>query len=180
MAYPKRRLPGNASGDFYVDETCIDCDTCRWLAPDTFSRVSGQSVVRAQPESPEARRLALLAAVACPTASIGTLAPAPEMPEARGAFPVLITDDVHYCEYHSSKSYGAAPYLIRRPEGNAPGAPLRLPRRLLALMDAADGIDGETRGLPVRMGVAGPRPPVPRGSGSHARPIGKMYFLDAQ
>jgi glyoxylase-like metal-dependent hydrolase (beta-lactamase superfamily II)/ferredoxin len=118
MAHPKRRLPGNASGDFYVDDTCIDCDTCRWLAPDTFFRTAGQSAVRHQPESPEARRLALLAAVACPTASIGTLAPAPEMPEARGAYPVRIADEVYYCGYHSHKSYGAAPYLIRLPAGN--------------------------------------------------------------
>jgi glyoxylase-like metal-dependent hydrolase (beta-lactamase superfamily II)/ferredoxin len=118
MAHPKRRLPGNASGDFYVDDTCIDCDTCRWLAPDTFFRVAGQSAVRAQPESPEARRLALLAAVACPTSSIGTVAPSPEMPDARAAFPVPIADEVYYCGYHSPKSYGAASYLIRRPQGN--------------------------------------------------------------
>jgi glyoxylase-like metal-dependent hydrolase (beta-lactamase superfamily II)/ferredoxin len=118
MAHPKRRLPGNAPGDFYVDDTCIDCDTCRWLAPDTFFSVAGQSAVRTQPESPQARRLALSAAVACPTASIGTLVPAPEMQEARAAFPDLIADAVYYCGYHSPKSYGAAPYLIRRPEGN--------------------------------------------------------------
>jgi glyoxylase-like metal-dependent hydrolase (beta-lactamase superfamily II)/ferredoxin len=118
MAHPSRRLPANASGDFYVDDTCIDCDTCRWLAPETFFAAAGQSAVRAQPQTPEARRQALLAAVACPTASIGTLAPAPEMPEARAAFPIPLADEVHYCGYHSPKSYGAASYLIRRPDGN--------------------------------------------------------------
>ncbi len=34
MADPKKRRPENAPGDFYVDAACIDCDTCRWLAPD--------------------------------------------------------------------------------------------------------------------------------------------------
>lgn len=118
MAHPKRRLPGNAEGDFYVDDTCIDCDTCRWLAPETFFRTAGQSAVKRQPETPAARRQALLAFTACPTASIGTERPAPEMAEARSAFPVPIADEVHYCGYHSPKSFGAASYLIRRPDGN--------------------------------------------------------------
>jgi glyoxylase-like metal-dependent hydrolase (beta-lactamase superfamily II)/ferredoxin len=137
MAHPKRRLPGNAPGAFYVDDTCIDCDTCRWLAPETFFRAAGQSAVRHQPQSPESRRQALLAAVACPTASIGTLDPAPEMPAARAAYPIPIgeigggpgatgdpahvpegADQVYYCGYHSAASYGAASYLIRRPDGN--------------------------------------------------------------
>jgi len=118
MAHPKRRLPGNAAGDFYVDETCIDCDTCRWLAPETFLRKAGQSAVGVQPADPGTRRRALLAAVACPTASIGTLAPDPGMPAARAAFPVPVEGEVYYCGYHSEKSYGAAAYLIVRPEGN--------------------------------------------------------------
>ena len=118
MAHPKRRLPGNAEGEFYVDESCIDCDTCRWLAPETFVRIAGQSAVRAQPLTDEARRQALLAAVACPTASIGTAHPAAEMPDIRAAFPIPVSGDVLYCGYHSPKSYGAASYLILRPDGN--------------------------------------------------------------
>ncbi|XP_015064361.1 uncharacterized protein LOC107009532 [Solanum pennellii] len=27
------RRPQNVSGEFFVDHTCIDCDTCRWMAP---------------------------------------------------------------------------------------------------------------------------------------------------
>lgn len=118
MAHPRRRLPSNVSGDFYVDDTCIDCDTCRWLAPGTFGRSAGQSAVKTQPLEPDDRRQALLAAVACPTASIGTLEPAKDMPALRAAFPLPIEDGVYYCGYHSPKSYGAASYLIRRPGGN--------------------------------------------------------------
>jgi glyoxylase-like metal-dependent hydrolase (beta-lactamase superfamily II)/ferredoxin len=118
MAHPKRRLPGNAEGEFYVDDTCIDCETCRWLAPETFFEIAGQSAVRTQPRADEARRQALLAAVACPTASIGTLHPAEEMPGIRAAFPIPVADEVLYCGYHSPKSFGAASYLILRPDGN--------------------------------------------------------------
>ncbi len=28
MANRARRLPENVAGDFFVDETCIDCDAC--------------------------------------------------------------------------------------------------------------------------------------------------------
>jgi glyoxylase-like metal-dependent hydrolase (beta-lactamase superfamily II)/ferredoxin len=118
MANPKRKLPDNVPGEFYVDNTCIDCDTCRWLAPETFTRSQDQSVVQHQPDTPEARQLALRAMVACPTASIGTITPAPDLPLTRREFPIPIDGEVYYCGYHSSKSFGAASYLIRRPEGN--------------------------------------------------------------
>jgi glyoxylase-like metal-dependent hydrolase (beta-lactamase superfamily II) len=40
------------------------------------------------------------------------------MPAARAAFPIPVAGEVHHCGYHSAKSYGAAAYLIVRPEGN--------------------------------------------------------------
>lgn len=140
MANPKRRLPDNSPGDFYVDETCIDCDTCRWIAPNTFFPVQGQSAVKTQPQNPEARHLALLAAVACPTASIGCLSPSPEMPEVRKAFPLLLEEDVYYCGYHSPKSYGAASYLIRRPQGNVLVDSPRQSETLAKRIEALGGI----------------------------------------
>jgi glyoxylase-like metal-dependent hydrolase (beta-lactamase superfamily II)/ferredoxin len=139
MAHPSRRLPGNAEGDFYVDSTCIDCDTCRWLAPETFVAEAGQSAVGVQPTDPAARRQALLAAVACPTASIGTLAPDPDMAAARAAFPVPIDGEVHYCGYHSAKSYGAAAYLIVRPDGNVLVDSPRRSETLAARIEAMGG-----------------------------------------
>jgi hypothetical protein len=36
MANPKKRVPENVPGDFFVDSTCIDCDTCRQIAPQVF------------------------------------------------------------------------------------------------------------------------------------------------
>src|SRR2546426_1088588 len=72
MADRRRRLPENVAGDFFVDDTCIDCDACRAIAPATFHDHGAQSSVYRQPENPEARRQALKALVTCPTASIGT------------------------------------------------------------------------------------------------------------
>jgi hypothetical protein len=34
MADYKKRVPNNLAGKFFVDSTCINCDTCRQLAPD--------------------------------------------------------------------------------------------------------------------------------------------------
>ena len=57
MADPNKRLTHNEAGDFYVDESCIDCDTCRWLAPSTFGRREEQASVVKQPgDAPETTR----------------------------------------------------------------------------------------------------------------------------
>ena len=140
MANSKRRLSDNVPGDFFVDDTCIDCDTCRWLAPETFSRAHGQSMVQLQPTNTEARRQALRAAVACPTASIGTMEPASEMPEIRRDFPIPLDGEVFYCGYHSSKSFGAASYLIRRPDGNVLVDSPRWSETLAARIEALGGV----------------------------------------
>jgi glyoxylase-like metal-dependent hydrolase (beta-lactamase superfamily II)/ferredoxin len=120
MALPSRRRAENVPGDLYVDSTCIDCDACRAIAPGIFARLGGQSAVVAQPGSGEERRDALLALVACPTASIGTESPAPDLAAARAAFPVPVdaAGEVLYCGYHAEKSFGAASWFIPRAAGN--------------------------------------------------------------
>ena len=45
MARLADRIAENAPGEFYVDSSCIDCDTCRTLAPDTFGDAPGQARV---------------------------------------------------------------------------------------------------------------------------------------
>ena len=37
MADRRRAVAENVPGDFFVDETCIDCDACRQLAPEVFA-----------------------------------------------------------------------------------------------------------------------------------------------
>ncbi len=49
MADPRKRLQTNIEGEFYVDSTCIDCDTCRILAPENFGESNDQSFVKKQP-----------------------------------------------------------------------------------------------------------------------------------
>ncbi|WP_254721708.1 ferredoxin [Kovacikia minuta] len=51
MAHLNQRRPENVSGDFYVDRTCIDCDTCRWMAPEVFRSEGDQSAVYHQPRT---------------------------------------------------------------------------------------------------------------------------------
>jgi len=140
MASLSKRLPTNVDGDVYVDDTCIDCDTCRWVAPATFDSGGDQSRVHRQPASPEEERRALMALVACPTASIGTVA-RHDLEPILAAFPDLLARDppeaadagdrapataapgaapaaVYHCGFHAESSFGAASYLIVRPGGN--------------------------------------------------------------
>jgi ferredoxin len=51
MARASSRASENAPGDLFVDDSCIDCETCRVVAPDVFVRSArlGQSVVARQP-----------------------------------------------------------------------------------------------------------------------------------
>jgi glyoxylase-like metal-dependent hydrolase (beta-lactamase superfamily II)/ferredoxin len=125
----------------YVDETCIDCETCRQIAPETFARDgrAGQSVVARQPSDDAALRRALMALVACPTASIGT-EHKQDVAAASAAFPEAIDTGVYYCGYAAESSYGAQSYLIARPEGNVLVDSPRAARPLTARLEAMGGI----------------------------------------
>ena len=117
MASLNDRRSENVEGDFYVDSTCIDCDTCRWMAPQTFHEIGEQSAVHRQPQSEAERMRALQALVSCPTASIGTVE-RHAMNDVLASFPIPIDGGVHNCGYHDESSFGAASYFIRRPGGN--------------------------------------------------------------
>src|SRR5512144_1055669 len=98
MASLARRLPINVPGDFYVDETCIDCDTCRRIEPSVFAEGSSFSYVGRQPESDAERLRSLMALVACPTGSIGTASRTDARP-AIAAFPEPVAENVSFCGY---------------------------------------------------------------------------------
>jgi glyoxylase-like metal-dependent hydrolase (beta-lactamase superfamily II)/ferredoxin len=136
MANPEKRGPGNAPGDFFVDSTCIDCDTCRQIAPAVFAEADGHAVVHRQPVSDADSRVALYALVSCPTGSIGTVGgdhPAAVMDD----FPLQIEGPVYYCGFNSPKSYGGNSYFVRHFDGNwlidSPKFHPRLVRRFEAL-----------------------------------------------
>lgn len=118
MATLNQRRPQNAKGDVYVDKTCIDCDTCRWMAPNVFHRADEQSAVYHQPTNETERLAAMQALLSCPTASIGTVDKPQDIKAVQETFPIPIADNVYHCGYHAESSYGAASYLLVREQGN--------------------------------------------------------------
>lgn len=114
----KKRRSQNAAGNIYVDESCIDCDVCRWMCPGTFSRKGIKAAVHTQPESDEEKIQAYTAMIACPVGSIRTFTPDPLTKQAAALFPAEIDPvrlpGVMHLGYHSPASFGATPYLIRR------------------------------------------------------------------
>ncbi|MGE0736179.1 MAG: MBL fold metallo-hydrolase [Alphaproteobacteria bacterium] len=140
MASLDQRLPVNVAGDFFVDATCIDCGTCRWVAPESFDAVGEKSRVYRQPANdPAARLRAEMALIACPVAAIGTESKH-DLAPARGAFPEPLAEEVYYCGYHAEASYGAAAYLIRRPGGNILVDSPRFAGPLVSKLEALGGV----------------------------------------
>ncbi len=139
MARLNLRLPENAPGPLYVDETCIDCDTCRQMAPEIYGESRGMSYVKRQPEAPGERLRALQALVACPTASIGGARGA-EVQDALAAFPQRIDGPVHDCGLRAESSYGATSYLVTRAGGSVLVDSPRAARPLLDRIESMGGV----------------------------------------
>ncbi|MBX9937995.1 MAG: ferredoxin [Candidatus Obscuribacterales bacterium] len=125
MADPKKALPGNAPGDFFVDSSCIGCHNCSDLAPDIFGEVEDHFylVVKRQPANEDEIHRTLQALVCCPKGSIGIIG-------SRGTrarydiksiieeFPLEISKDVYYLGFNSDKSAGAKSFFIASEGGN--------------------------------------------------------------
>src|SRR5213593_503404 len=105
MANPNRAYPENVAGNFFVDDTCIDCDLCRQIAPSVFEESGDHSAVFHQPATGAETQRASMALVACPTGSIGTEIKA-DLKAAIDAFPELVNENVYFCGYASPNSYG--------------------------------------------------------------------------
>lgn len=141
MANVALRLPENIPGDFFVDSTCIDCDACRQLAPAIFSEDGDYSVVFHQPQSDEETKQAMMALVACPTASIG----ATEHHDAHigiDAFPLKIADNVYFCGFTAESSFGAWSYLIVRPASEGGNVLVDSPRFATQLVEKIETMGG--------------------------------------
>ncbi|MBU6480376.1 MAG: ferredoxin [Nitrospirae bacterium] len=119
MADQKKRLDSNVVGDFYVDGTCINCDTCRQLAPTSFEEVGDFSAVTRQPADERQMHQAYQALLACPVGSIGTEhSDTSRMKEAMASYPLHLEGGVSYCGFNSEKSFGANSFFIEHPDGN--------------------------------------------------------------
>src|SRR5258708_2442921 len=127
MANPAKRLEENVPGDFFVDDSCIDCDACRQIAPETFRDHGDQSSVFHQPALDIETFKALQALVACPTGSIGTVWRHDVRPAIK-SFPSLISENVYFCGFTSESSFGAWSYLIVRPDSEGGNVLVDSPR----------------------------------------------------
>jgi glyoxylase-like metal-dependent hydrolase (beta-lactamase superfamily II) len=143
VASVQHRLPENVPGDFFVDSTCIDCDTCSQLAPDIFRDHGDQCSVHRQPETDDDVKLAMMALVACPTGSIG----ATQRHDAHigiDAFPLLLDENVYFCGFTAESSFGAWSYLIVRPPSKGGNVLIDSPRfasQLVKRIEALGGVD---------------------------------------
>ena len=141
MANRTKRLASNIEGNFFVDSTCIDCDTCRQLAPTTFVEAGDYSTVFHQPESPTEELAAYQALIACPVGSIGTVQKNSTLfSKAQASFPQPVEGGVYYVGFNSEKSFGANSYFIQHPEGNWLVDSPRYLKHLVQAFEARGGI----------------------------------------
>lgn len=141
MSNIQRRLPENVAGDFFVDASCIDCDTCSQLAPTVFRDHGEQCSVYHQPQTEAETRLALMSLVACPTGSIGTTEKH-DVHIGIDAFPSLIAENVYFCGFTSESSFGAWSYLIVRPESEGGNLLIDSPRFATQLVTRTSELGG--------------------------------------
>jgi len=139
MADVNRRLAENVPGNWYVDSTCINCDTCRQLAPETFGDSGEFSFVTSQPGDARQLDAARIALVACPTGSIGT-SDKTGLSAAADRFPLPIAHGVSYCGFNSPKSFGGNSYFVEHPEGNWLIDTPRFVERLVRRFEAKGGL----------------------------------------
>jgi len=139
MANANHAYSENVKGTFFVDDTCIDCDLCRQIAPSVFKDAGDHSAVYHQPQSDPETHQAAMALVACPTGSIGTRQKL-DIRAAAASYPELIEENVYFCGYASPNSYGAASYLITRPEGNILVDSPRFARTLVERIEKLGGV----------------------------------------
>jgi glyoxylase-like metal-dependent hydrolase (beta-lactamase superfamily II)/ferredoxin len=146
MANLQQRLPENVPGDFFVDSTCIDCDTCSQLAPMIFHDHGDQCSVYQQPETAAETRLTMMALVACPTGSIG----ATQKHDAHigiAAFPSPIADNVYFCGFTAEASFGGWSYLVTRSDHEGGNLLIDSPRFATQLVKRIDGMGGVSKML---------------------------------
>jgi glyoxylase-like metal-dependent hydrolase (beta-lactamase superfamily II)/ferredoxin len=140
----KRPRAANAPGNLFVDESCIDCDTCRWMAPSVYTRKGVKAIVHRQPVTDVEKIQALAASIACPVGSIRTYVPEPLVKQALEVFPAEIDPEhipgVYHLGYHSAVTFGATPYLVKRTQGNIMIDTPRFNTKLARSIEAEGGL----------------------------------------
>jgi glyoxylase-like metal-dependent hydrolase (beta-lactamase superfamily II)/ferredoxin len=140
MANIKKKLPSNIDGNFFVDSTCINCDACRQLAPETFLEQQDSSSVYHQPEGDLDSLHAYQAMIACPVGSIGVMQPDQgQWQAAMAGFPMRLDDSLYYAGFNSEKSFGGNSYVLQDAGGNWL---IDSPRYIKHLVDAFERMGG--------------------------------------
>ena len=140
MASPAERLPDNVPGNFYVDRTCIDCDTCRRIAPGGLRRgrrplvrrVAARNGRGAPPGADGARRL--------PDGFDRNGRAYGRASRRAAAFPETVAENVSFCGFTAESSFGAWSYFVERPEGNVLVDSPRAAGPLLSALEARGGV----------------------------------------
>ena len=142
MADRARARSENVPGEVYVDDTCIDCDTCRWMAPAIFDRAGDMSRVQRQPSTAAEQLDAAQALLSCPTASIGADSGALPMKQAVAELPrpIAAGSPVGHCGFHAEASFGAASYFPQRDDGNVLVDSPRFAAPLVKRLEALGGV----------------------------------------
>ncbi len=70
MADPKSRHPKNAPGRWFVDGSCISCDTCTDISPEIFGR-DEERLAYVRELRPDEEKLFRFALESCPVEAIG-------------------------------------------------------------------------------------------------------------
>lgn len=141
MADSTRIHAENVDGDWYVDLRCIDCGTCRYLAPEIFGEFAAYAGVVKQPTTETELRQATRAAICCPVGSIGTRSKSHQalVKDVIQDFPLETAPNVYYCGFSAEESFGASSWLIRHPDGNWL---IDSPRYVKHLVDAIEALGG--------------------------------------
>ncbi len=73
MADKTQKWEENVPGKFFVDQTCIACDSCALAAPTNFKlhEDNGHAFVIKQPTTPEEEKACKQALEGCPVEAIG-------------------------------------------------------------------------------------------------------------
>lgn len=117
MANPRKAIPENIPGDYFVDSSCINCGVSRHYASELFGDTGTCSFVRQQPRNESEEITAQRALLSCPTGSIGTRSKR-DLTAARKSFPLQMADDVFINGFNHRDSFGAHSYFIRAETGN--------------------------------------------------------------
>jgi glyoxylase-like metal-dependent hydrolase (beta-lactamase superfamily II)/ferredoxin len=136
-----KRLSSNIGENFFVDSTCINCDTCRQLAPQSFLEKGDYSSVYRQPTNEAEVIQAYQALLACPVGSIGAVIPdRAHQKTALESFPFELDRSVYYNGFNSDKSFGANSYFVRHAMGNWLVDSPRYIKKLVEFFDRAGGV----------------------------------------